>query len=162
MLDFKYQRDFFDQKMNWILSNILKARYSKFLVKCLSIWIPLTDIILESLEHFLKNAGTLISICGQLVVAVHGNVPIRKASNLNDYCDLVETAVYKAPQINGSWIKFPCLVDSCSVDLIMEFHTEDDVPYKLYHEGDFHWCTYTPEITYQILSGNAHWDDKFK
>ena len=74
----------------------------------------------------------------------------------------METAVYKAPQINGSWIKFPCLVDSCSVDLIMEFHTEDDVPYKLYHEGDFHWCTYTPEITYQILSGNAHWDDKFK
>jgi len=97
------------------------------------------------------------------VVAVYGNVPIRKADNLNECVELVETALYRAPQLNGSWIKFPCLNEKCNVHLIMEFYPGEDPSYGLFHEGDFHWCTYTPNPEYQILGRNAfNEDDKFK
>ena len=139
-----------------------KARYWDFLLKCLTIWIPLTSVIYDSFEHFLSHEGTLISINGMLVIAVHGNVPVRRADNLESCIDLVETAIYKAPQINGCWIRFPCFTENCTVDLIMEVYSNQDPPYQLFHEGDFHWCTYTPKQTYQILSRNANHDEDFK
>ena len=148
VLDLRYQKGFFDEKMDWIVSNFEKARYSKLLLKCLTIWIPLTSVIYDSLEHFLKSKGTLISINGQLVVAVHGNVQIWKADDPENPIDLAETAIYKVPQINGCWIKFPCFVNTCNVDLVMELYSMKDPSYQLFHEEDFHWCTYTPKQTY--------------
>ena len=141
---------------------LLKSAVLRFPVEMPNNWIPLTSVIYDSFEHFLSHEGTLISINGMLVIAVHGNVPVRRADNLESCIDLVETAIYKAPQINGCWIRFPCFTENCTVDLIMEVYSNQDPPYQLFHEGDFHWCTYTPKQTYQILSRNANHDENFK
>lgn len=111
--------EFMRLKLNWIFAHFEKARYNLVLMKALTIWIPQTEWVSKVIKFFLEWDAILISLNGQLVIAVHGSINIRYISDPVKSTSIYETALYQTPVIDNNWLRFDCIWSDCFAALYL-------------------------------------------